>query len=184
MGVRSSCIVCFTTSARPGGVERSYTAAPRSPVLALRVEGAARKATATLDHARAEARFFGGDISRPADGGVGTPVTFVLSGISAQGVVSETGPLQVNNLGPGDGQSTVSTPTGTVASVDVNASLGRHFAVTGQSIAGGMRFELTPAIETAFVLGLAALPEWKNVQGARGSRKARDDDSARPYCLW
>ncbi len=148
------------------GLERTASIAAKSPMLALRIEGPAHRATLTLDVGRTDAHFFVSDLSRPADGGVGTPVVFTLAGVSGEGVVSDEHAWQLTNLGLGDGQSTITTAAGTIASIDVNAALGRRFAVSGKGVAGGTQFELTPSLEAVVFSGFAGVPEWASVDSS------------------
>lgn len=152
------------------GVQRSWTSEARTPVASVRVEGPARKLTVLVDQGRLEGRglstdyYYGGSSVSSVDGGstyvppTPAPISYLLAGLSAELNLAEGKDPTLTRVGLGDQQSSITWDGRKLLSVDLNATMGRHFDVAWKPVGAGARLDFTPGVEAAVYLGFAALP--------------------------
>ncbi len=154
------------------GHVRTWNAEAKSPVASVRVEGLAKKLTALLDEGSLEvsgpSSDFGYTYYTSGSGGSSSqalpsvPMSFFLGGLSAQLNLQDGKSPTLTRLGLGSKQSTITYDGKKLLAVDLNASMGHQFDVTGKTVGSGMRLDFSPGVEAVVYTGFAALPSQAN----------------------
>lgn len=135
----------------------AFTTAARQPIIAFEVDAVARQIGLSLDLG---ATTLTAPWSLIDDTSLASGV-FALDwkGMSARATIAEgdTG-IELEDIGFGDGTSTIKLDDQTLFALDLNAALGRRFAVSIQPTEGGLpTFALSPGFDLSLAFNLAPL---------------------------
>jgi hypothetical protein len=136
------------------GISRGGSLEARSPMLALRVEGPARKITATVDVGRAE--YHG--LYRDLFGVKGNaPGVLSIAGLTGQLIFEDGKTHSLKGLGIGNGQTFLSYAGKNVFTLDFNRDSGRKVDLSWATSVAGVRIEASSPLTLEAFTGFEAL---------------------------